>query len=99
MDGANLWHKFRNVTIPLTSPIILFNLIMGTIVAFQEFTIPWLLTEGGPMNSTEFYLVHLYRNAFEYLRIGKASAVAWILFLIVVLFSLIIFKTSAHCVY
>ena len=99
VDGANLWHRFRNVTVPLTSPIILFNLIMGLIVAFQEFTVPWLLTEGGPMNSTEFYLIHLYRNAFEYLRMGKASALAWILFLIIVVFSLIIFKSSARWVY
>jgi len=99
VDGANLWHRFRNVTIPLTSPIILFNLMMGLIVAFQEFTVPWLLTEGGPMNSTEFYLIHLYRNAFEYLRMGKASALAWILFLIIVAFSLIIFKSSARWVY
>ena len=99
VDGANIWHKFRNVTIPLTSPIILFNLIMGLIVAFQEFTVPWLLTEGGPMNSTEFYLVHLYRNAFEYLRMGKASALAWILFLIIVIFTLVIFKSSARWVY
>lgn len=99
VDGANLWHKFRNVTIPLTSPIILFNAIMGLIVAFQEFTVPWLLTEGGPMNSTEFYLVHLYRNAFEYLRMGKASALAWILFLIIVLFTYIIFRSSARWVY
>jgi len=99
VDGANTWHKFRNVTIPLTSPIILFNLIMGFIGAFQEFTIPWLLTQGGPMNSTEFYLVHLYRNAFLFLRMGKASAMAWILFLIIVVFTLIIFRSSARWVY
>lgn len=99
VDGANRWHKFRNVTIPMTSPIMLFNLIMGFIVAFQEFTIPWLLTEGGPMNSTEFYLVHLYRNAFRFLRMGKASAMAWILFLIIVVFTLLIFRSSARWVY
>ena len=99
VDGANSWHKFRNVTIPMTSPIMLFNLIMGFIVAFQEFTIPWLLTEGGPMNSTEFYLVHLYRNAFRFLRMGKASAMAWILFLIIVVFTLMIFRSSARWVY
>lgn len=99
VDGAGGWRKFLNVTIPLTSPIILFNLIMGFITAFQEFTIPWLLTEGGPMNSTEFYLVHLYRNAFRFLRMGKASAMAWILFLIIVAFTLVIFRSSARWVY
>ena len=62
-------------------------------------TLPWLLTGGGPMNSTEFYAIHLYRNAFSYLRMGKASALAWILFFIIVFFTLILFKTSARWVY
>jgi multiple sugar transport system permease protein len=99
VDGANNWQKFWNVTIPITTPVILFNLIMGFIGAFQEFTIPWLLTEGGPMNSTEFFAIHLYRNAFIYLRMGKASALAWILFFIIVFFTLILFRTSARWVY
>jgi len=99
VDGANSLQRFWNVTIPMVTPIILFNLIMGFIGAFQEFTIPWLLTQGGPMNSTEFYTVHLYRNAFIYLRMGKASAMAWILFIIIVTFTIILFKTSARWVY
>lgn len=99
VDGANIWQKFRNVTVPMASPIILFNLIIGFIGAVQEFTIPWLLTQGGPMNATEFYLVHLYRNAFGYLRMGKASAMAWILFLIIVAFTFFIFRSSARWVY
>ncbi len=99
VDGANAWQKFRNVTIPITTPVILFNLIMGFIGAFQEFTLPWLLTGGGPMNATEFYAIHLYRNAFIYLRMGKASALAWILFFIIVIFTVILFRTSARWVY
>ncbi len=99
VDGANRLQQFWNVTIPITTPVILFNLIMGFIGAFQEFTVPWLLTGGGPMNATEFYAIHLYRNAFIYLRMGKASALAWILFLIIVLFTLILFRTSARWVY
>jgi len=99
VDGANKLQQFWNVTIPITTPVILFNLIMGFIWAFQEFTVPWLLTGGGPMNSTEFYAIHLYRNAFSYLRMGKASALAWILFFIIVFFTLILFKTSARWVY
>jgi multiple sugar transport system permease protein len=99
VDGANNFQKFWNVTIPITTPVILFNLIMGFIGAFQEFTVPWLLTGGGPMNATEFYAIHLYRNAFIYLRMGKASALAWILFFIIVFFTLILFKTSARWVY
>ncbi|MBI3957172.1 MAG: sugar ABC transporter permease [Chloroflexi bacterium] len=99
VDGANAWHKFWNVTVPLTTPVILFNLIMGFITAFQEFTLPWLLTSGGPMKSTEFYVVNLYRNAFVQLSMGKASAMAWILFLIIIVFSLVLFATSARWVY
>ncbi|HRJ42387.1 MAG: sugar ABC transporter permease [Caldilineaceae bacterium] len=99
VDGANAWHKFWNVTVPLTTPVILFNLIMGFITAFQEFTLPWLLTSGGPMKSTEFYVVNLYRNAFVQLSMGKASAMAWILFLIIIAFSLVLFATSARWVY
>lgn len=99
VDGANGWHKFWNVTVPLTTPIILFNLILGFIGAFQEFTLPWLLTSGGPMKSTEFYVVNLYRNAFVQLSMGKASAMAWILFLIIIAFSLILLSTSARWVY
>jgi len=99
VDGANAWQRFWHVTVPMTTPIILFNLIMGFISAFQEFTVPWLLTRGGPMNSTEFYTVHLYRNAFIYLRMGKASAMAWILFIIIVTFTIVLFKTSARWVY
>jgi multiple sugar transport system permease protein len=99
VDGANAFQKFLNVTIPMTTPVILFNLIMGFIGAFQEFTVPWLLTQGGPMNSTEFFAVHLYRNAFIYLRMGKASALAWIMFALIVVFTLILFRTSARWVY
>ena len=99
VDGANAFQKFLNVTIPMTTPVILFNLIMGFIGAFQEFTVPWLLTQGGPMNSTEFFAIHLYRNAFIYLRMGKASALAWIMFAIIVVFTLILFRTSARWVY
>ncbi|MEM7532504.1 MAG: sugar ABC transporter permease [Chloroflexota bacterium] len=99
VDGAGWWAKFRNVTIPLTTPIILFNLLMGLIGAFQEFTIPWLLTGGGPMKSTEFYLIHLYRRAFTDLRMGFSSALAWILFVIILFFTFVLFRTSARWVY
>ncbi len=99
VDGARAWHKFRHITIPLTTPVILFNLIMGFIYAFQEFTLPWLLTGGGPANATEFYTIYLYRNAFQFLRMGKASALAWILFIIIVVFTAVLFKTSARWVF
>ncbi|RIK30080.1 MAG: spermidine/putrescine ABC transporter permease [Chloroflexi bacterium] len=99
VDGANAWHRFWHVTVPLCTPVILFNLIMGFITAFQEFTLPWILTQGGPMKSTEFYVVNLYRNAFVQLSMGKASAMAWILFIIIVTFAMVLFRTSARWVY
>jgi multiple sugar transport system permease protein len=99
LDGASAWQKMWNVTIPMTSPIILFTLITGFVTAFQEFTIPWLLTQGGPMNSTEFLLVFLYRTAFINFRMGKASAVAWVILLIIMLFTAILFRSSARWVY
>ncbi len=99
VDGANAWNRFWNVTVPMCTPVILFNFIMGIIWAFQDFTLPFVLTGGGPMKSTEFYVVSLYRNAFVQFSIGKASAMAWILFLIILLFSVILFRTSARWVY
>ncbi|MCD6289293.1 MAG: sugar ABC transporter permease [Anaerolineae bacterium] len=99
VDGANAWHKFWHITIPMCSPVILFNLIMGFIGSFQYFTLPWLLTQGGPNRATEFYALYLYRNAFQWLRMGKAAALAWILFIITVVFTVILFRTSARFVY
>jgi len=99
VDGANALQKFWNITVPMTTPVILFNLIMGFIDGFQNFTLPWLLTGGGPSNSTELYSLYLYRNAFEFLRMGKASALAWLLFIVIVIFTGILFRTSARWVY
>lgn len=99
VDGANAWHKFWNVTIPMTTPVILFNLVIGLIYGFQNFTLPWLLTAGGPNNATELYTIFLYRNAFQYLRMGKASALAWILFVVIVVFTILLFRSSNRWVY
>jgi multiple sugar transport system permease protein len=99
VDGANAWHKFWSVTVPFCSPVILFNLVTGFIYGFQDFTLPWLLTGGGPNEATEFFALHLFRNAFRFLRMGKASAMAWLLFIVIVIFTYILFKTSARWVY
>jgi multiple sugar transport system permease protein len=99
VDGANAWHKFWNVTLPMCTPVILFNSIIGFIGAFQEFTLPWLLTGGGPAKSTELYVVNLYRNAFRQLSMGKASAMAWILLVIIVIFTVLLFRSSGRWVY
>lgn len=99
VDGANAWQRFWQVTVPMCTPVILFNLIMGFMSGFQEFTLPWLLTQGGPTNATELYGVYLYRNAFVYLRMGKACALAWILFVVIIVTTIALFKSSARWVY
>jgi multiple sugar transport system permease protein len=99
VDGANPAQKFWHITIPMCTPAILYNLIIGLIWGFQDFTLPWLLTGGGPNKATEFFALHLYRNAFAYLRMGKACALAWILFVVIVALTWLMFKTSGRWVY
>ncbi len=83
VDGAGVWSKFINITIPMLSPYIFFNLIMGLIGTFQIFAQSYIMTQGGPMNSTMFYAYHLFNTAFRYLEMGSASAMAWFLFVLV----------------
>jgi multiple sugar transport system substrate-binding protein len=83
IDGASLWQKVRHITLPLTSPVIYFNAIIGIIAALQLFTQPYIMTEGGPARATLTYAMRIYENAFVFLRMGYASAMAWILFVII----------------
>jgi multiple sugar transport system permease protein len=94
VDGASIWQRFINVTLPMLSPVIFFNLVIGLIAAFQVFTEPFVMTEGGPQNSTLTYMLYLYRNAFSYLRMGYASALAWVFFVVVLLLTLAVFRSS-----
>ena len=98
-DGANGWQRFWHVTIPMCTPSILFVMLTGLIGTFSSFTLPYLLTQGGPLNATLLYGVYLYQNAFSYFRMGYASAMAWILFVVVVASAAGIFRTSARWVY
>jgi multiple sugar transport system permease protein len=99
IDGANSWNEFWKITLPMLTPSILFNLIFGIIMTFQSFTTAFVATNGGPLNSTLFYVLYLYRKAFEDLSMGYASALAWILFLVVLVCTLIIFRTSGRWVF
>ena len=83
LDGANAFQKIWHITLPLISPVIYFNLVMGIIGTFQIFAVPYVMTGGGPARATTFYAMYLYNLAFEDLRMGYASAMAWILFLII----------------
>lgn len=84
IDGANWWRRFRHVTIPMLTPVIFFSLVMGVIGSFQTFTTAFIITGGGPMNATLFYVLYLYRSAFQFFEMGYASALAWILFAILI---------------
>lgn len=99
IDGANAWQKFRNITIPMMSPVLFFNLIVGLIAAFQVFDVAYVATRGGPVDSTLFYVLYLWYNAFDYFRMGYASAMAWVLFVIILVVTLITFKGVARHVY
>lgn len=99
LDGANLLQKFLHVTLPMLTPVIFYNLIMGIIGSFQVFTQAFVMTSGGPVNSTLFYVLYLFRQAFNYYHMGYASAMAWVLFAIILVLTLLVFKSSALWVY
>lgn len=99
LDGAGPWRKLWTITIPMISPVIFFNLIMGVIGSFQIFTSSLIMTQGGPNNASLFYVLYLYRNAFDYFDAGYASSLAWVLFIIIILFTFLTFRSSALWVY
>lgn len=101
LDGANGAQKIRNIVLPMISPVILFNVITGLIAAFQFFTEAFVMTngKGTPADSTLMMSIYLYQSAFQYFKIGYASAQAWLLFLIVIAFTIILFRVSGRLVY
>lgn len=101
IDGAGRWAKFRNVTLPMLTPTILFNLVMGLIGSFQYFTQVYVMTggKGGPIDSTMFYALYLYRNSFYYLRMGYASAMAWLLFIVILVATVAVLISSKRWVH
>jgi multiple sugar transport system permease protein len=94
LDGAGSWARFRHVTVPMISPIILFNTVLGVIGSFQTFTYAYVLTGGGPNYATLFYVLYLYQNAFRWFEMGYASALAWVLFLVIIGCTLVILRLS-----
>lgn len=99
MDGAGMFRRFWNVTIPMLTPTLFFNLIIGIIGALRTFTTAFVATGGGPHYATWFYILHLYQNAFQNLQMGYASALAWVFFIIVVTLTLINVRMSRRWVY
>jgi len=99
LDGANIFQKIRHITIPLITPVIFFNMVMNIIGSFQVFTNAFIITAGGPNYASYFYLLHLYSNGFQYFRMGYASALALVLFAIIMACTYIAFRTSRYWVY
>ncbi|MCM3703751.1 carbohydrate ABC transporter permease [Paenibacillus macerans] len=99
LDGAGRLRRFSSITLPMISPTIFFNLIMGIIGGFQYFTQAFVMTNGGPLNSTLFYNLYLYNKAFQDYEMGYASALSWILFVIILVFTLLVIRSSSMWVY
>jgi multiple sugar transport system permease protein len=99
IDGANYWNRFRHVTIPMMSPVIFFNLVIGLIGALQTFVPGYLMTQGGPQNSTLFYGLYIFRSAFRDFKMGYAATLSLVLFAIVLLLSLFVFRYLGRLVY
>ena len=99
IDGASKVRMFFSITFPLLTPVIFFNFIMQMLNAFQEFNAPYIVTKGGPLNSTYLYSLLIYDNSFKYFNMGYASALAWFFFIIIMLCTAIVFKTQKYWVY
>ncbi len=100
VDGANWWQQTLNITLPMISPVIYFNLIMGCIGVLQVFALPYVMTGGGPVRATLFYAMYLFDQAFMYLNMGYASAMAWVLFALIAVLTYTAHRLShKHVVY
>lgn len=99
LDGAGRFRQFVHITLPMLSPYIFFNLIMGVIGTFQMFAQPYIMTQGGPVDSTLLYSYHLFNNAFRYMKMGYASALAWVLFAMVLVLTIVQFRLSRNWVH
>lgn len=99
IDGANWWRKFWNITVPMMSPVIFYNLIVGFIASIQNFVLVLIMTDGGPANATLVYGLYLYRNAFKFFNMGYASALAWVLLLVIMLITATQFRLARYWVF
>ena len=99
IDGAGSLRRLRYVTLPLVTPAVFFNMVLGLIDSFQFFTTAYVATKGGPADASMFYALYLYLNAFQYFNMGYAAALAWILFAVVAVLTIILFRTGAIWVF
>jgi multiple sugar transport system permease protein len=99
VDGANSWQRFWHVTLPMISPVVFFNTVIVVIASFRVFSISYIATSGGPAYATYFYIYHLFQNAFNYLSMGYAAALAWIFFAMMMGFTYLQFRASRRWVF
>jgi len=99
IDGAGRLRRLWNITVPMISPVIFFNAVMGVINSFQVFTSGYIMTDGGPNNASLFYVLYLYRQAFRFFNAGYGSALAWVLFIIILALTALVFRGSSAFVY
>lgn len=99
IDGGGAWQRFRHVTLPMMTPTIFYNLVTGVIGTFQVFNQAYVMTDGGPNNATLFYIFYLYRTAFTESQMGYASALAWVLFMIIMVVTFFLFRNARRWVY
>ena len=99
LDGAGRWRQFRHITVPQLTPVILFNTVVGVIGAFQVFVQPFVMTQGGPGNASLFYVLYLYDTAFRFHHMGYASALAWVLFVMLLGLTILLLWTSRRWVH
>jgi len=99
IDGAGSWKRFWKITLPLLTPTIFFNLVLSIIMTFQTFTSAFIATDGGPLDSTLFLVLYIYREAFQFFNMGYASALAWVLFIIIMILTLLLFRSQRFWVF
>lgn len=99
IDGGGVWQRFRHVTLPMMTPTIFYNLVTGVIGTFQVFNQAYVMTQGGPNNASLFYIFYLYRTAFTESAMGYASALAWVLFMVIMVITFLLFQNARRWVY
>jgi multiple sugar transport system permease protein len=99
IDGGGVWARFRYVTLPFMTPTIFYNLVVGVIGTFQVFAQAYIMTQGGPNNASLFYIYYLYRTAFTESEMGYASALAWVLFMVIMIVTFLLFRNARRWVY